>query len=361
MKKLTLTLFLITTVTIIVAQPILNTTNFVPNIGDAQLFYIADTNSIVDPTIGPNVTFDYSTMNSYGATQTQYVIDPSTTIYSSYFPTATNADTTGGVPINKNYSKVELTDSTTNIGLVVDINTYGTVTVQYNQDPETLMKFPFNYGNNYSDNYSGLFTIQSSGTTTNGNGTATVTADAWGTLLLPFGVSIDSVLRVKTVENLITDTIFIVFPPITILPIEVSGEYINYYKPSISKFPLLSFISGSYTQDNNQIDSSRTILSQYPMNVVGMDDLNKTKINYSVFPNPTNKSYTTLSFNLGESSFVKVELTNNLGQNVAGIFNGNMQQGATSLKIKTSNLSKGLYFININVDNRISTKKLIIE
>ena len=362
MKKLVLSLFLISNLSLLLAQPILNSTNFTPVIGDSQLFYIADTNSVVDPTVGPNVIFDYTAIMSDGSTRIQYVIDPTTTTFASDFPSATHADTTVGSPINKNYSKTESTDSLTNIGLVADVNTYGTVVIQYNQDPETLMKFPFNYGDNYSDNYSGVFTMQSTGLVTAGNGNATVNADAWGRLLLPFGVSIDSVLRVKTVESLITDTIFITFPlPVTILPIVVNAEYINYYKPSISKFPLLSFINGSYTQDNNQIDSSRTILSQYPMNIVGINDIEKNNANLSVFPNPSNTNSVSLSFNLDKKSAIKAAIVNSLGQNVNIVFEGNLQGGHNQLKINTSQLNKGIYFIRLRIDNHIITKKLILE
>ena len=248
-----------------------------------------------------------------------------------------------------------------NIGIVADINTYGTIVVQYNKDPEKLMEFPFNYSDSYTDNYAGVFTMQSNKlATTNGSGTATVSADGWGTLLLPFGVSIDSVLRVKTVENLITDPIIIPFV-ITISPITIKAEYINYYKPSISKFPLLSFISGSYTQDNSQIDSSRAILSQYPLNAVGINDIDQANNNFNIFPNPSSADFSTLSFNLEANTIVKADLTNNLGQHIVSIFDGELHKGNNKLKIKTSTLSNGLYFVNISLNGKISTKKLIIK
>jgi hypothetical protein len=362
MRKIFLTLFISGCGIVLNAQPILTQANFAPVIGESQLFYIADTNSIVDPTIGANVIFDYSGIHGYGATQTQYIIDPATTTFALDFLSATYADTTGGYPINKNYSKVEALDSITNIGMVADINTYGTVIVQYDQNPEILMKFPFNYNDSYVDSYAGLFTIQVSGTTTNGSGIATVDADAWGKLLLPYGVTIDSVLRVKTVESLITDTIFITFPiPLTIFPIEVNAEYINYYKPSINKFPLLSFISGSYTQDNNSLDSSRVIISQYPMPTVGIDNINESNLSLTLFPNPSNQEYSSLSFHLDKKANVKVGVINSVGKKIEDVFSGKLFKGENKLTIKTSNLSKGVYFVRINIDNNTIVKKLLID
>lgn len=344
----------------LIAQPILTSSNFTLSVGDSQLFYIVDSNTTVDPTVGANVSFNYGGMIGNGATQTQYVIDPTTTTYTGDFLSATYADTTGGVPINTNYTKVEATDSLTNIGFVVNLPTYGIVTVRYNVNPEITMKFPFNYGGSFNDPYAGVFTVMSQNTT--GNGTASVNADAWGTLNLPKGVSIDSVLRVKTVEHLITDTIFITNPfPAKINPIEINAEYVNYYKPSLSKFPLVSFISGTYTQNNNTLDSSRVVISQYPLNGVSVDELNANLIDMNLYPNPTNKENVTLSLELEKNSTLKIELLNKLGQHVNTIYNGNSSVGLNKFEINTTKLSAGVYFVNLLLDNTKVTKKLIVE
>ncbi len=360
MKKLyTFLIGAFITSTVIIAQPVLTSANFTLSIGDTQMFHVADSNTSVDPTVGANVTFNYGGMLGYGATQTQYVIDPTTTTYTGDFPSATYADTTGGSPINTNYTKVEATDSLTNIGFIVDLPTYGTVKVRYNTDPEITMKFPFNFGDNYSDNYSGVFTVQSQNT--NGEGTAMVSADAWGTLVLPMGVSIDSVIRIRTVEHLVTDTIVIPFPPITILPVEIDAEYINYYKPSLSKFPLLSFISGTYTQDNNTLDSSTVVISQYPMYGVNVNELETNLIDFNLYPNPTNKENVTLSLELEKNSTLKIELLNKLGQHVNTIYNGNSSVGINKFEINTSSLSAGIYFVNTTINGNTATKKLVVQ
>jgi hypothetical protein len=344
---------------VIIAQPTLTSSNFNLSIGDNQLFYVADSNTTVDPTIGANVMFNYSGMQGYGVTETQYIVDPTTTTYTSDFPTANYADTTEGYPINKNYKKFELTDSLTNIGLVVDVTTYGTVVGKYNINPEIIMKYPFNYGDSYVDDYAGVFDV--SGTTTNGYGTADVNADAWGTLNLPMGVVIDSVIRIRTVEHLETDSIIIPFPPITILPVIVDAEYINYYKPSISKFPLLSFVNGTYTQDNSTIASSKVVISQYPMFGVNVDELTSNLIDLNIYPNPTNTENVTLSIVLEKNSTLKIELINKLGQHVKTIFNGNGNIGNNNINISTTNLSAGVYFINTIINGNSVAKKLIVQ
>jgi len=356
MKKLILFAFLFSGLNLL-AQPTLTSSNFTPIVGDSQLYYVADTNSTIDPTIGANVIFDYTNLRGYGATQTEYFVNPTTTTYASDFPTASYADTTQGFPINKKYTEVVATDSLSNVGFVANITTFGTVVAKYNQDPEILMKFPFNYGNNYTDNYSGVFTVQ--GQNTNGNGVDTVNADAWGKLMLPNGVTIDSVLRVKTAEHLVTDTIVIPFPPITVLPVNVDANYINYYKPSINKFPLLSIVDVSYNQNNSTISSSRIVISQYSMPGVGINELSN-EIGLKLFPNPAENGITNLFFNLKQSKTVQINILNQLGQNVKVIFNGKLNNGDNKIDINTSNLKHGVYFVQITIDGQLITKKLLI-
>jgi hypothetical protein len=346
-----------------VAQPILTSANFAQNINESQLFYVADSISVINTTIGADVIFDYSGLEGYGNTKTQYVIDPTSTTYGSSYPSATLADSTQGTPVNKNYVSINGTDSLTKEGIVAEVDGFGTVIGQYNLNPEIMMKFPFSYGDSYTDNYSGSFTVQTAvPVTTEGNGNAIVNADSWGTLKLPMGVSIDSVLRVKTTEYLITDTISLGPPSnLTIPPITISGEYINYYKPSLSSFPLLTIIKGSYNQGENILDSTQNILSQYPLEIPNSVQLINEQVKSSLFPNPTNSNATTLTLDLKENKAVSVSILNSLGQNVNTVFSGSLNKGENGIKINTTNLSKGIYFINITIDQQLITKKLMVE
>lgn len=352
MKKLILTLTSIASGALLIAQPTLTESNFVPTVGESQLYYIADSTSTVDNTTGANVIFDYSGLTGLISTQTTHYVAPSTTVYGSDFPTASYADTTTGVPVNKRYSE-NRTDSLVNVGLVVEINTFGTAVGKYDIDPEVTMKFPFNFGDSYVDDYAGSFTSSATPLTTNGNGTVAVSADAWGTLKIPGSPDIDSVLRVVQIENFLTDTIFLLFPPgAVILPLPVSGTIVSYYKPSLSKFALLSFIEASAAGQ-----TSKSVISQYPI-PVGVNEL-KNNIEALVFPNPTKNNTTTLSLKLERSTDVKVELKNHLGQHVQSVFEGTMQQ--QRIDINTSGLSKGIYFVNIGTKDQFISKKLIIQ
>lgn len=355
MKKIYTSLFLLSSTLFAFAQPTLTAINFSPVVGDNQLYYIADSNSVLDNTVGANVIFDYSQLKGFGLTQTSHFVNPATTTYASDFPLATYSDTTDGSAINKRYAQLVGADSLVNSGLVLNINSFGVTIVKFNFDPEITMKFPFNFGNSYTDNYAGQFRSVSNGVTTNGNGVVTVNADAWGTLKLPNIADITGVLRVVQIDTLTTDTIFLPAPFPPILPLKLSGKIISYYKPSLSKFALLSFVEG-----NNAGQTTRTVISQFPLPTVSIKEL-EAKIGLELYPNPTNTTLATLKFDLTKAQAVDITLLNQLGQQVKKVFNGTLPAGNNSVEIKTNELPKGIYFINLLLNNQLVTKKLIVQ
>lgn len=361
MKKIYLLLTLaISFTTIAIAQPTLSPTNYYPSINDSQLYYVADTNSIINPTIGANVIFNYNSLRGYGMTQNQHIIDPTSTTYTGDFSTADIADTSSAVSNNIRYSELINTDSVINLGFVANVPPYGDLVARYNYNPEIAMKFPFNYGDSYNDIYSGNFSMAAQNT--DGNGTVNVDADAWGQLQLPGGVVIDSVLRVKTIEHVVTDTIFVTFPfPTTIPPVTIDGESINYYKPSLSKFPLLSYVGGSIKQGSNVVDSNKTFISQYPLPGVGMEELEKNFIDMNLYPNPSNNGNVTMTLELENNSEVKIVLMNKIGQTVKTVFNGNANGGTNNIKFSTENMSSGIYFVTTYIDGTGVAKKLVVQ
>ncbi len=82
-------------------------------------------------------------------------------------------------------------------------------------------------------------------------------------------------------------------------------------------------------------------------------------INSNVFPNPARNS-ATVRVNLVNSSKIQVELTNAMGQ-VIKTSTVNGQNGQNEIKLDVSGVSKGIYFVNVKVDDAIGTKKLIVE
>ena len=170
-RKLLFTLLMSMVSIAALAQPTLTDVNIVPSIGDDQLYYVADTNSVIDPTTGANVTFGYTNLRGYGLTQTQYIVNPASTPNAGDFPTATYADTSDAATTNTRFAQVFGTDSLGNIGFVANVPGFGTVLARYNQDPGKIFEFPFAYGNSFTDNYSGDFDLLSQTTNAAGNTT----------------------------------------------------------------------------------------------------------------------------------------------------------------------------------------------
>lgn len=345
----------------VIAQPILTNSNFVFNYPDSVSYFVADSNTVIDNTIGANVVFKYDTLKGYGVLQKGYYIDPTTTSGTSSFPSANLAEKSDASTQNYIYTLNSI-DSVTNLGFVADVVGFGLTTAKYNVDPEATMRFPFTYGNSYTDNYSGSFSANVTLVglvSTNAVGSVTIESDAWGRLDLPYALSIDSVIRVKRVETMVTDAI-ILTPLPTIPPITVNLTVISYYKPSSSKAPLLSFVDGSYTQNGSVIQSSKTCVSKYPIGFVSVEEVNVFS-SVELYPNPTTDN-STLMIATEKPANLNVELLNTLGQNVMQITNAKTNVGKNNFLIDTSKIPSGIYFVTIKVDGKMtSSRKLVVE
>ena len=344
-----------------IAQPLLNQNNFTYNYPDSVVYFIADSNSVLNDTIGADVIFDYTQLRGYGLNQTGYYVDPATTPEGASFPTANMAENTDATPQNFIYT-LNSVDSVTNIGFVADITGFVLTTGKYDVDPEAIMRFPFTFGDNYTDNYAGSFSVDAGVpfgvVSTNATGSVSINADAWGKLIFSSILSFDSVLRVTRIENTVTDSINM---GITIPAITVNATIINYYKPSVSKAPILSFVEGSYSQNGGVIQSNKTIVSQYPMAFVSVEEI-KLLTNMELYPNPVTNNSTTLTLNLEKPTKIKVELLNTLGQSVLKVADTHLISGKNKIQINTSKLSSGVYFVAIEIDGKVKgAKKIIIE
>jgi hypothetical protein len=79
----------------------------------------------------------------------------------------------------------------------------------------------------------------------------------------------------------------------------------------------------------------------------------------SVYPNPANGS-TTVSFETSSASEVTLNVTDLSGKNVFNTVLGTVN-GSQQVNINTDALSNGVYMVNLNIDGKISTQKLIVR
>ena len=82
--------------------------------------------------------------------------------------------------------------------------------------------------------------------------------------------------------------------------------------------------------------------------------------NVAVYPNPANAS-TEIGYTLAEQSFVDIRLQDVAGRDVAVISQGGQAAGTYRESISTADLPEGVYIIRMQVDNAITTRRLVIS
>jgi hypothetical protein len=76
-------------------------------------------------------------------------------------------------------------------------------------------------------------------------------------------------------------------------------------------------------------------------------------------PNPANDK-TTLKFNLGMKTNVRIVITDIVGRIVNEIVNRQMDAGEQKFEISTLNMNSGIYNISIQTEHDMSTRRLSI-
>ena len=77
------------------------------------------------------------------------------------------------------------------------------------------------------------------------------------------------------------------------------------------------------------------------------------------YPNPFNPS-TTIQYSIPESGNVSLKVFNILGEEVADLVNKFQQHGIYKMNFNAGDLSSGIYFYSLNVNNYSSVKKMIL-
>jgi hypothetical protein len=82
--------------------------------------------------------------------------------------------------------------------------------------------------------------------------------------------------------------------------------------------------------------------------------------NITIYPNPY-ADKTQISYSLNKKCDVQIDVLNSLGQKVKNVSTGNQLPGKYSFDFsaKEMGLGAGIYFIKLNMDGKIITKKII--
>lgn len=169
------------------AQPTLEQSNVGAVIGDSYTYSRIDWNGVPGSS-GNNQTWDFSGIVTTTTTALDFVSTSSCPSPTS-FPTANvSSNFDSQQYVHHKFTSTEYD----NVGMYA-----GGVAISYS-DPETILTFPFTMNDSYVDTFGATFV--SGGVTFVRSGDVTVTADGYGTLILP-NATISNVLRVKVTED----------------------------------------------------------------------------------------------------------------------------------------------------------------
>ena len=128
---------------------------------------------------------------------------------------------------------------------------------------------------------------------------------------------------------------------------------------TISFWCALNAVNGSGS-GGDKFNTNHVVFQEWPLGT-GVDFVrNENNFNLSLFPNPITTQIN-LVYKLEKASAVAIKLFDITGKMVLDMQNGTVDAGEQRITANTSALSKGVYFINLNVEGIITTKKIIIQ
>lgn len=102
-----------------------------------------------------------------------------------------------------------------------------------------------------------------------------------------------------------------------------------------------------------------TIENPYPINLsIDPADINST-FNLNVYPNPFNENVH-IEFTIDEDSYINLDLYDVTGRKIESVNSGNYEAGIHTLSIEPTHLDKGVYIIELLI-NEVKTRKVIVK
>jgi len=225
-------------------------------------------------------------------------------------------------------------------------------------DPIIRMIYPFAYGNHFTDNFEGLAKAQN-GQKVDISGVHSVTADAYGTLVLPDRAYTD-VLRVRSETNGIETN--------ECNSVEVKVIRYLWYAPG-HRYPVFNIFITERRVSSKEAEITRSALvwsgkngdtpdgKGQPQDVAVIDDLPVVV----VYPNPFGDKLNYYYF-LRKSVPAAITLTDVTGRTSALLMKQQMQdKGLHSGSIEPAdfNLNPGVYYLRFVFDKQVVVRKVI--
>ncbi len=216
--------------------------------------------------------------------------------------------------------------------------------------PVQKVKYPFQYGTTIEGFAHANITaaVDQSPTNQSIEGNYSSTVDGYGTIILPNGVKIDNVLRVKTFFNYgyihtgtqmfrISEIKYLWYAQEFRCPVFVAlSQNIEHASESFEGF--LNTETNGFVQDKPEV----------PMVKLTTAQVTEKPLTYTIYPNPTNGDLQ-LSYKLDKAAHIKIDLFTSYGQKVGELVNQYQIEGSYTVNYKLHMI--GNYMLSISADN----------
>ncbi|RYZ49714.1 MAG: hypothetical protein EOP49_15670, partial [Sphingobacteriales bacterium] len=284
MKRLILPILLLSSLHAM-AQPNLTSANSLPTPGMSTTY---NTTDIGTPgSGGANQTWNFATIPNNGNLTTDYITCSAAPDCGVMTGSNVVASSSGTYMYYQNSNSASSIRGMAAGGVVMNFT-----------NPEDMMRFPMTYNTNYSDSFLVSYT---SGVPFIRRGNVTVTADGYGTLILPTG-TYNNVLRVHRVEEYRDETMGIVM-------FETVGDQYMWYQAG-NHDVILSSVNLTIN------GTSATKVDVYTATPTSTNDVNMFETALTIFPNPASE-LVTVSFESRQGNNIGFTLNDLSGRVVA--------------------------------------------
>lgn len=284
----------------------------------------------------------------------QAILDPLATPFSTDFPNATHAFGPAFGSQLGIWSYTALGNNRQEVlGSVTKLQE-NVATFNFNEPPEIDFQFPMTSGSAWPSRATALsvtVTDGIAGDTTRTTLVRTNSVDAFGTMKLPDGRTVDA-LRIKKKLTEIRDILGVP---------TVVGRTLMYTFVSRTGESVFIITADTLQSDSGLINGLIVGWSKVDATNTAVDevDIPSTSSLLSNYPNPFNPQ-TTISYQLARSGRVQLNIYNAIGERVATLVHALKPAGEHTFTFDASDLPSGIYFYSLTTGDVRQTRKMVL-